>query len=67
MAGRTGKLDQGATKLEWRRSQIGITWSPDGATVLTAMQEREPQGWRLTDHRCQLIDSKKAEGGGIRM
>jgi WD40 repeat protein len=51
----TGKLDQGATKLEWRGSHIGITWSPDGTTVLTAMQERELRGWRLTDHEIMSM------------
>jgi WD40 repeat protein len=51
----TGKLDQGATKLEWRGSHIGITWSPDGTTVLTAMQERELRGWRLTDRQTMSM------------
>jgi WD40 repeat protein len=51
----TGKLDQGATKLEWRGSHIGITWSPDGTTVLTAMQERELHGWRLTDQQTMSM------------
>jgi WD40 repeat protein len=51
----TGKLDQGATKLDWRGSHIGITWSPDGTTVLTAMQERELHGWRLTDHQTMSM------------
>lgn len=51
----TGKLVQGATKLEWRGSHIGITWSPDGTTVLTAMQERELHGWRLTDHQTMSM------------
>lgn len=45
----TGKLDQGAAHLQWRGSHIGVTWSPDGTTVLTAMQERELHGLRLTD------------------
>jgi WD40 repeat protein len=51
----TGKLDQGATKLEWRGSHIGVTWSPDGTTVLTAMQERELHGWRLTDRQTMSM------------
>jgi WD40 repeat protein len=51
----TGKLDQGATKLEWRGSHIGITWSPDGTTVLTAMQERGLHGWRLTDQQTMSM------------
>lgn len=51
----TGKLDQGATRLEWRGSHIGVTWSPDGTTVLTTMQERELHGWRLTDHQTMSM------------
>lgn len=51
----TGKLDQRATKLDWRGSHIGITWSPDGRTVLTAMQERELHGWRLTDRQTMSM------------
>lgn len=51
----TGKLDQGVTRLEWRGSHIGITWSPDGTTVLTTMQERELHGWRLTDHQTMSM------------
>jgi WD40 repeat protein len=51
----TGKLDQGTTRLEWRGSHIGVTWSPDGATVLTAMQERELHGWRLTDRQTMSM------------
>jgi WD40 repeat protein len=51
----TGRLDQGATKLEWRGSHIGVTWSPDGTTVLTAMQERELHGWRLTDRQTMSM------------
>jgi hypothetical protein len=30
-------------------------WSPDGTTVLTAMQERELHGWRLTDHQTMSM------------
>ncbi|HEY2526726.1 MAG TPA: WD40 repeat domain-containing protein [Xanthobacteraceae bacterium] len=51
----TGKLDQGATKLEWRGSHLGVTWSPDGSTVLTATQERELHGWRLTDRQTMSM------------
>jgi WD40 repeat protein len=57
----TGKLDQGATKLEWRGSHIGVTWSPDGTTVLTAMQERELHGWRLTDRQYMSMPGYTAK------
>jgi WD40 repeat protein len=36
-------------KLVWKGSHISVTWSLDGATVVTAMQERELHGWRLSD------------------
>ncbi|HYZ22943.1 MAG TPA: WD40 repeat domain-containing protein, partial [Rhodopila sp.] len=36
-------------RLDWRGSHIGVTWSPDGAFVMTAMQECELHGWRLKD------------------
>jgi len=57
----TGKLDQGAAKLEWRGSHIGITWSPDGTTVLTAMQERELHGWQLTNHQTMSMAGYSAK------
>lgn len=43
------KLDQGPLRLPWRGSHIGVTWSPDGTVVISAMQECELHGWRLTD------------------
>ena len=36
-------------KLEWKGSHLSVTWSPDGTTVVTSMQERELHGWRLPD------------------
>lgn len=45
----TARLGQAPVQLKWRGSHIGVTWSPDGSTVLTAMQECELHGWRLTD------------------
>jgi len=44
--------DAGAVMLDWKGSHIGITFSPDGRYVVTAMQENALHGWRL------------AEGGG---
>lgn len=35
--------------LEWKGSHIGITISPDGGNVVTAMQENALHGWRLAD------------------
>ena len=45
----TGTLGEKPTRLAWRGSHIGISWSPDGSTVMTAMQEAALHGWRLAD------------------
>lgn len=37
------------TPLKWKGSHIGVTWSPDGRFVVTAMQENALHGWRLSD------------------
>jgi WD40 repeat protein len=36
-------------KLEWKGSHLGITVSPDGRFVVTAMQEPMLHGWRIVD------------------
>jgi WD40 repeat protein len=38
-----------ARKLEWKGSHTGIAISPNGESVVTAMQENALHGWRLTD------------------
>lgn len=38
-----------AEKLEWKGSHLGVTVSPDGRFLITAMQEPMLHGWRLTD------------------
>lgn len=38
-----------ARKLDWKGSHTGITMSPDGDCVVTAMQENALHGWRLSD------------------
>lgn len=35
--------------LEWKGSHLGVTFSPDGKFVVTAMQEPMLHGWRLAD------------------
>ncbi len=35
--------------LEWKGSHVGIAISPDGDSVITAMQENALHGWRLSD------------------
>ncbi|WP_237153038.1 WD40 repeat domain-containing protein [Oryzibacter oryziterrae] len=36
-------------ELEWKGSHVGVTLSPDGANVITTMQEMALHGWRLRD------------------
>ncbi len=36
-------------ELPWRGSHLGVTWSPDGRFVVSAMQENALHGWRLAD------------------
>ena len=43
--------DGAATKLEWAGAHLGVTVSPDGAYVVTAMQENALHGWRLSDRK----------------
>jgi hypothetical protein len=36
-------------RLEWKGSHLGVTFSPDGRFLVTAMQEPTLHGWRLAD------------------
>ena len=36
-------------RLAWSGSHLGLTWSPDGKYIVTAMQENELHGWRVSD------------------
>ena len=36
-------------RLEWKGSHVGVTFSPDGRYLVTAMQEQALHGWRLVD------------------
>ncbi len=41
--------DSKPTELEWGGAHMGVTFSPDGAFVVTAMQENALHGWKLAD------------------
>ncbi|MES2861688.1 MAG: WD40 repeat domain-containing protein [Pseudomonadota bacterium] len=41
--------DQKPTKLTWAGSHTGVAFSPDGAFVVTTMQDSQLHGWRLKD------------------
>jgi WD40 repeat protein len=43
--------DQKPVKLTWAGSHTGVAFSPDGAFVVTAMQDAQLHGWRLKDAR----------------
>ena len=40
---------QEPVRLDWAGSHLGLTWSPDGQYIFTAMQENELHGWRVSD------------------
>lgn len=37
--------------LEWKGSHLNMVWSPDGKSLLTAMQENAIHGWQLSDDK----------------
>ncbi|WP_396594091.1 WD40 repeat domain-containing protein [Brevundimonas sp. R86498] len=41
--------DQKPVKLTWAGSHTGVAFSPDGAFVVTTMQDAQLHGWRLKD------------------
>lgn len=41
---------QTPSRLKWRGSHLGATFSPDGRFVVTTMQENSLHGWRLSDN-----------------
>jgi len=43
--------DQKPTLLKWAGSHTGVAFSPDGAFVVTTMQDAQLHGWRLKDQK----------------
>lgn len=43
--------EQKPTLLKWAGSHIAVTFSPDGAFVVTAMQDNQLHGWRIKDQK----------------
>lgn len=41
--------EQKPTRLNWAGSHTGVVFSPDGAFVITTMQDNQLHGWRLKD------------------
>jgi WD40 repeat protein len=67
-------------RLNWKSSHLTVTWSPDGKFIMTATQENEMHGWRLSDaerlsgqaEKLQLVarralagDQRRRGGGGL--
>jgi FOG: WD40 repeat len=42
---------QKPTLLKWAGSHTAVGWSPDGAFLITAMQDNQLHGWRLKDQK----------------
>jgi WD40 repeat protein len=47
--------------LDWKGAHIGVTFSPDGKTLVTAMQENALHGWRLDDGRDMRMSGYAAK------
>lgn len=43
--------DAPAQFMEWKGAHVGVTFSPDGRFVVSAMQENALHGWRIADVR----------------
>ncbi|MFJ6025017.1 WD40 repeat domain-containing protein [Brevundimonas sp. NPDC092305] len=43
--------EQKPAMLKWAGSHIAVTFSPDGAFVVTAMQDNQLHGWRIKDQK----------------
>jgi WD40 repeat protein len=43
--------DQKPTVLKWAGSHTAVTFSPDGAFVVTSMQDAQLHGWRIKDQK----------------
>ncbi len=48
-------------RLEWKGSHIGVTCSPDGRFIVTAMQEPTLHGWRVADAKHMRMSGYAAK------
>ena len=51
--------------LPWKGAHIGVTVSPDGAFVVSAMQENALHGWRLADKRDMRMSGYPAKAKSL--
>jgi WD40 repeat protein len=47
-------------RFEWKGSQLGVSFSPDGKFVVTGMQEPTLHGWRLADGKDMRMSGYSA-------
>jgi WD40 repeat protein len=64
--------EQKPQMLAWAGSHVGVAWSPDGKFIVSAMQENQLHGWRLSDAKnMQMggypskVKSMAFAGGGV--
>jgi WD40 repeat protein len=48
-------------RLEWKGSHIGVTFSPDGRYLVTAMQEPSLHAWRVVDGKSMRMSGYSAK------
>jgi WD40 repeat protein len=48
-------------RLEWKGSHLGVTVSPDGRYLITAMQEPQLHGWRIVDGQHMRMSGYSAQ------
>jgi WD40 repeat protein len=53
--------DAAPERLEWKGSHLGVTFSPNGQFLITAMQEPTLHGWRLVDAKDMRMSGYAAK------
>jgi WD40 repeat protein len=53
--------EAGPTMLEWNGPHIGVSFSPDGKYLVTAMQDNQLHGWRLDDGKDMRMSGYPAK------
>jgi WD40 repeat protein len=53
--------DAPAVMLDWKGAHIGVTFSPDGRNLVTAMQENALHGWRIDDGKDMRMTGYSAK------
>jgi len=56
-----GSEDQKPSTLAWKGAHLGVTFSPDGKYIVTAMQENALHGWRVADSKDMRMSGYPAK------